>query len=278
MVKILDGKKIASQILDNLKKEVLVLKKKDIIPSLAVIWLGNNLASQIFIKKKKEACQKVGIDFKLYNFKEISQEELMSLISDLNLDPDINGIVVQLPLPKKINESLVFSSILPFKDVDGFSFPNLGKLVYGNEELIPAVASAVLELLSDYKIDILGKNAVILGKSPHVGKPIGLVLSNHGATVTICDSKTENLKKITKQADILVSAVGKPNLVKKDMINPNTIVVDVGTTYISGRLVGDVDFKNVFKIVSAVSPVPGGIGPLTVAKICENIVKTIKNS
>lgn len=268
MVKILDGKVVACKILEEVKKEVFILKKKNIFPSLAVILVDKNPASVVFIQRKKEACRELGINFRLYQFDQnVTEDKIISLISNLNAQIPTHGIIVQLPLPSGFSRERILEAINPKKDVDGFHPKN---------KFTPAVALAVLEILKFYKIRIKNKRVVVLGKGRYVGLPIGNLLKKNGGTVISLGQETKNIKDYTLLADILVSATGQPRLVKKEMVQKGAVVIDVGTTFVGGKLVGDCDFENVKKIAGYISPVPGGIGPLTVAKLLENTIEATK--
>ena len=269
--KIIDGKKIAEKILNDLKSKIKNLKQK---PGLALVLVGDNPASEIYVNFKEKTCKKVGFYCERFNLdKNISEIDLLKLINELNQKSDIHGILVQLPLPKHIDEHLIVNSILPHKDVDGFTPVNLGNLVSENIIIAPATARAVLHLVESTGISIEGKNAVIVGRSNIVGKPVALMLLEKNATVTICHSKTKNLAEHTRKADILVVAVGKPKTITANMVKKNVVVVDVGINRVNGKLVGDVDFENVKKVASYITPVPGGIGKMTIAMLLENTLE-----
>ena len=279
MAVILDGKETARRIREKLKKNIEKLKAKNIFPKLAVIMVGEDPASKIYVKNKSKACEELGVKYEEFLLKEdISQEQLLNLIEELNKRRDIHGILLQSPIPKHLDINEAFKTILPEKDVDGFNPINVGKLVLGQETLISCTPFGVIKLLEEYNIQIEGKNAVVIGRSNIVGKPMLHCLLNKNATVTICHSKTQNLKEITKTADILVVAIGKPKFVTKDMVKPESIIIDVGINRNKeGKVCGDVDFEEVEKVASYITPVPGGIGPMTIAMLMENIVKTAKN-
>ena len=268
MAQIIDGKTIASKIVERLKKRVKGLKEK---PGLALVIVGNNPASEIYVDFKEKTSKEVGIYCERYNLPEnCSQDELLKIVDELNQKKEIHGILVQLPLPKQIDENLVIDSILPHKDVDGFTPVNLGNLVNDNNFLEPATARAVMVLIESTGIKIEGKNAVVVGRSNIVGKPVSLLLLQKNATVTICHSKTKNLKEHTKNADILVVACGKAKLIKKDMVKKGAIVIDVGINRVYGKIVGDVDFDAVKEIAAHITPVPKGVGPMTIAMLLDN--------
>lgn len=275
--KLIDGKMISQEIKDKLKIEISKLKIK---PGLAVIIVGNDPASQIYVNNKHKSCEEVGIKSFNYELDEkTSESKLLSLIEKLNNDKTVHGILVQLPLPKNINEEKVINSISPIKDVDCFTKYNVGQMniCADYKKLLPATPKGCIKLLESLNIGLSGKNAVIIGRSNIVGKPISSLLLQKNCTVTICHSKTTDLKKITKQADILVAAIGKDRFVKKDMLKKGVIVIDVGMNRVEGKLYGDVDFKNVKKVASYITPVPGGVGPMTIAMLLENTLIAYNN-
>jgi methylenetetrahydrofolate dehydrogenase (NADP+)/methenyltetrahydrofolate cyclohydrolase len=275
---ILDGKKIAHDLKSKLKAEVLALKEKGNVPGLAVIIVGEDSASRVYVKNKKKACSEIGIESEVYELEEkTSQEDLVKLIGKLNKDETINGILVQLPLPAHIDKNQIILTIDPKKDVDCFHPENIGKVFLGQESFLPCTPSGILELLARYEIGAKGKDVVIVGRSNIVGKPLALMLINAGATVTVCNSKTRDLKEKCLGADILISAVGKAGLITEDMIKQEAVVVDVGMNRKSdGKLVGDVDFLEASKKVNAITPVPGGVGPMTIAMLMKNTIKAVK--
>ena len=272
MGNIIDGKLISSQIRDEIAENVKKLKRK---PGLAVIIVGEDPASQIYVRNKEKACEQVGFYSKTYRLnQEATTCELLNLINVLNFDDKIDGILVQLPLPKHIDEKAVIEAIKPEKDVDTFSEKNTGKIMIGTQTISPCTPSGIIELLKRYNIDICGKTCVVVGRSNIVGKPMAMLLLQENGTVTICHSKTENLKEITKTADILVVAIGKSKFITRDMIKNNAVIIDVGMNRDeNGKLSGDVDFENVKDIVSYITPVPGGIGQMTVAELAVNTYK-----
>lgn len=273
---IIDGKKIADGILEKLKKKVKDLKQK---PGLAIVLVGNNPASEIYVSSKLKKAESAGFYVEKHALSEkITQNELLKLVDELNQNKKIHGFIVQLPLPKHINKNLVIDSILPHKDVDGFTPVNLGNLVNDNNMLLPATARACMELIKSTGIEIKGKNAVVVGRSNIVGKPTALLLLQENATVTICHSKTKNLAEHAKNADILVVAAGKPKFVKKDMIKPGAVVIDVGINRVPEGIVGDVDFDNVKEVAGYITPVPGGVGPMTIAMLLDNTLKAMELS
>lgn len=265
-MQILDGKKLSLKIQEELKEKVSSLKTK---PCLAVILVGDDKASKVYVRNKEKAAEYIGIDTTTYRLEEsTTTEDLLALIDKLNNDSSVNSILVQLPLPKHIDEEKVLLSILPKKDVDGFHPTNMGHLWLGKPRLVPCTPAGIIKLLDEYKIPIDGKNAVVIGRSNVVGKPIAQLLLERNATVTLTHSHTHNLKDIVKNADIVVVAIGKPKFVTKDFIKKGAVVVDVGINRDkNNKLVGDVDFENVKDLTSFISPVPGGVGPLTVAML-----------
>lgn len=279
MVNILDGKEVASKVRLELKEEVERIKKeKNIIPKLAVIMVGNNPSSQIYIRNKSKACEEIGIEFEEYLLDETTkQEELLKLIDKLNQNKEINGILLQSPIPMGLDINEAFRRISPEKDVDGFNPENVGKLVLGQNGFVSCTPFGIIRILQDYNIEIEGKNAVIIGRSNIVGKPMSQCLLNKNATVTICHSKTKNLEEITKKADIVVVAIGKKEFLKDNMVKEGAVVVDVGINRDDdGTIKGDVDFENVSKKASYITPVPGGVGPMTIAMLMTNVVKATK--
>ena len=275
---ILDGKELSKKRKSELKQEVLRLK--DIynkVPKLAIIMVGDNPASQIYVRNKIKACAFCNIESELIHLEEtVTMEELLNIIDKLNNDESINGIIAQLPLPSHLNEQIVIDSISPNKDVDGFSLVNKGKLFCGIPSFTPATPQGIMTMLEEYNIDLKGKSAVVIGRSNIVGKPMAQLLLNKHATVTICHSRTTNLSEVAKQADILVVAIGKANFVTKDMVKPGATVIDVGINRIDDKLYGDVDFEQVKDVAGYISPVPGGVGPMTITTLLEHTVKAFK--
>lgn len=272
--KILDGKKIAETIQHELKSEVKELNDKNIHLGLAVIIVGENSASKVYVENKKRTCQELGIQSYSYELPEtITQNELLQLILTLNKDPNVNGILVQLPLPSQIDEKIIIEAIAPEKDVDCFHPYNIGKMFASAPIFLPCTPAGIIEILMRSEIEIEGTDCVVVGKSNIVGKPLAVMLANAGATVSICHSKTKELSRYCQSANILISAVGKPNLIKANMVRPGAVVIDVGINRLdTGKLVGDVDFDEVKKIASAITPVPGGVGPMTIAMLMKNVV------
>lgn len=277
-MKIIDGKELAKKIRDNLKVEVAELKSRGITPKLAVIMVGNNKASEIYVRNKSKACDEIGIEFEEYiKDNNISQKELINLIDTLNNRKDIHGILLQSPIPENLNIRQAFNEIDYRKDVDGFNPINVGNLSIGEDCFISCTPYGVIKMFEEYNINLEGKRAVIIGRSNIVGKPLLQCLLNKNATVTVCHSKTKNIKEITKEADILIAALGKPKFITEDMVKENAIVIDVGINRSEeGKLVGDVDFETVSKKVSYITPVPGGVGPMTIAMLMNNVVKSAK--
>jgi len=269
----INGKEVSKKIREELQNEIDQLKEKGITPGLSVIIVGDNPASKTYVKSKDKACKQLGMKSEVHSLDgDVSEEELLNLIDKLNNDETIHGILVQLPLPNHIDEKKVIEKISPNKDVDGFHPINAGKLLVGEDTFIPCTPHGIIKLMESENIDIEGKRAVILGRSNIVGKPISLLLLEKNATVTICHSKTENLKEITKEADILIAAIGKANFVKSDMVKDGAIVIDVGINRVDGKLVGDVDFDSVNKLNGFITPVPGGVGPMTITMLIYNTV------
>lgn len=273
--KIINGAEIAKKIKQEVKQEI---DKMGICVSLAVVIVGNNPASRVYVNAKKKDCEETNINSIEYALDEnTTEEELLSLIDKLNEDEKINGILVQLPLPKHLDEKKVIERINPKKDVDAFHAINVGKIMIGDYDFLPCTPSGCMELIKSTGIDICGKNAVVIGRSNIVGKPMAMLLLHENATVTVCHSKTENIKDICKNADILVAAVGIPKYVKKDMVKEGAVVIDVGMNRLPDKkLCGDVDFDDVMEIVSKITPVPGGVGLMTRAMLLKNTLKAYK--
>ena len=275
---IIDGKELARKTREKLKIECDNLKKEGILSKLAVIMVGDDKASQIYVKNKSKACQEIGIKFEEYFLgNDIKQEELIELIQKLNLDKSINGILLQSPIPKSLDINEAFRIILPEKDVDGFNPINVGKLCLNQETFVSCTPYGIMKMFEEYDIDLTGKNVTILGRSNIVGKPLIQCCLNKNATVTVCHSKTKDLKEHTKNADIVISAIGKAKFVTADMIKDGAVVIDVGINRDeSGKIVGDVDFENVSSKASYITPVPGGVGPMTIAMLMNNVIKATK--
>ncbi|MBT5028543.1 MAG: bifunctional methylenetetrahydrofolate dehydrogenase/methenyltetrahydrofolate cyclohydrolase FolD [Nitrospinaceae bacterium] len=277
---LIDGKKVSAEIRDRLKQETEELKEKTgRTPGLATVLVGDDPASAVYVRNKNKICNELGFQSFGKNLPEQTTEaELMSLINDLNGNDEVNGILVQLPLPNHIDSEKILLSIDPEKDVDGFHPINVGKLAIGNALLTPCTPTGVIALLDYYGIEISGKHAVVLGRSNIVGKPVANLLLQRHATVTICHSKTKNLEEVTRQADILIAAVGRPHFVTANMVSQNTVVIDVGINRVDGKLTGDVDYDPVSEIADFITPVPGGVGPMTIALLMENTLKAFKTT
>lgn len=275
---IINGKFLATIVKENVKDEVLELKKKGIKPCLAVVLIGDNKASEKYVNFKEKACQELGIESLVIKLSEnIAEEELNSIIHELNNNLSVNGILIQLPLPKHLNQNNVLKKIDPIKDVDGFTPYCLGRLFLDEPLFIPCTPKGIMRMFDFYDINLEGKKAVVLGRSVIVGKPLSILLLRKNATVTICHSKTENLANITREADILCVAVGKPRLINGDMIKEGAVVIDVGINVdSSGKVIGDVDFDSALKKASYITPVPGGVGPMTIAMLMENTIYATK--
>ena len=273
-MKILDGKAVSLKVKESVKVRADELKKFGVEPTLAVVLVGEDKASQTYVRAKEKACNEYGIKSVAHRLSEnTTQNELLALINVLNLDDSIHGILVQLPLPKHIDTNVVLAAIDPRKDVDGFHAVNVGKLVSGLDGFVPCTPLGVMEILKEYGIDVAGLNAVVIGRSNIVGKPMANLLLNASATVTVTHSKTKNLKEICKNADLIVAAIGRPFFLKADMIKDGAVVVDVGINRLDdGRLVGDVDFDEVAPKCSYITPVPGGVGPMTIAMLLNNTI------
>ena len=272
---ILNGKELSIKIKENLAKQVANLKEYGVNVGLAVIIVGNDSASRVYVNNKKKACEECGILSEEYALpEETTEEELLSLIDTLNKKKSINGILVQLPLPKGIDSEKVLLSILPEKDVDAFHPVNVGKIMIGNFDFLPCTPAGVMELIHLTDIDVSGKECVVVGRSNIVGKPQAMLLLHEHATVTICHSRTKNLKEVCRRADILVAAVGKAKFITADMVKEGAIVIDVGMNRDeNGKLCGDVNYDEVSAVASAITPVPGGVGPMTIAMLMKNTVK-----
>lgn len=276
-MKIIDGKKIAEEIQINLKKEVVSLKEQDIVPGLAIILVGNDPASEIYVKNKLNTCQEMGINAKVYRFSlDSSEEEIIAKITELNQDWQVDGILVQCPLPSKFNESRIIASVSHLKDVDGFGIYNLGCLLSNKENVVAATPLGILKMLEYENIDVEGKHVVMVGASLIVGRPMAIALLNRGATVSICHTKTRNLKEMTREADILIVAIGQPKYITADYVKDGAVVIDVGTNRVDGKVVGDVDFADVALAASAITPVPGGVGPMTITMLIASVIKLAK--
>ncbi len=279
MAKIIDGKQISQQIKDELKEEVKKLKAEGRNCCLAVIQVGNDPASSVYVGNKKKACAYIGIESRAYELpEETTEEELLSLIEDLNQDSGVHGILCQLPLPAHIREEKVIDAISPEKDVDGFHPQNVGALVIGRKGFVSCTPAGIIELLKRSGIEIEGKRCVMIGRSNIVGKPMALLMLRENATVTVCHSRTRNLKEICKEADILIAAIGKPQQITGEYIKEGTVVIDVGIhRNADNKLCGDVAFAEAEPLASAITPVPGGVGPMTIAMLMKNCVEAMKN-
>ena len=275
---ILDGKKLSEKIRTEIKKEVEELKKEGFVPGLAVILVGNDPASRVYVRMKKDACQDVGIYSVVHEFPEtITEKELLSTIDMINENPNIHGLLIQLPLPKHIDTTKVLERVSPSKDVDGFHPYNMGRLVEGLDTFAPCTPLGVMEFFKEYNIDLYGKDVCVVGASNIVGKPMWALLVNEMATVDICHIATKDLAAHTKRADIVIVGVGKPNLITADMVKDGVVVIDIGINRLpNGKLVGDVDFENVSKKASYITPVPGGVGPMTISMLLKNTLKAAK--
>jgi len=271
---ILDGKKVSQKVKDDLSQKVAELKQRGVNPGLAVVIVGDDSASRVYVNNKKKACEYCGIYSEEYALPASTTEsELLELVEKLNTKADIHGILVQLPLPKHINEETIINAIRPEKDVDAFHPVNVGKIMIGNFDFLPCTPAGVMELLDDAGIDLCGKHCVVIGRSNIVGKPQAMLLLHKNATVTICHSKTANLKEVARTADILVVAVGRAKMVNEEYIKDGAVVIDVGMDRDeNGKLCGDVDFDSACKKASYITPVPGGVGPMTIATLMKNAV------
>lgn len=272
MAKILDGKAVSAAVKEQVTEETAALKEKGIVPGLAVVIVGDDPASHVYVNNKKRACAQVGFHSEEYALPaQTTQEELLALVGTLNKKPDVNGILVQLPLPSHLDEKSVIESIDPKKDVDAFHASNVGKIMIGDYHFLPCTPAGVMELLKSEKIDVCSKNCVVIGRSNIVGKPMAMLLLHQHGTVTICHSRTKNLREVCAQADILVAAVGIAKFVKGDMVKEGAVVIDVGMDRDeNGKLCGDVDFAQVEPKASYITPVPGGVGPMTIAMLMKN--------
>lgn len=278
MYQIIDGKKISQEIKDELKEKVAKLKEQGKDVALAVIQVGNDPASSVYVNNKKKACAYIGIESLAYELpEETTEQELTELVEKLNADDKVNGILVQLPLPKHINEETIIQTISPKKDVDGFHMQSVGALCVGAKGYVSCTPLGIIELLKRSGIEIAGKHCVVIGRSNIVGKPMALLLLRENGTVTVCHSKTKDLKEITRQADILVAAIGKPKFVDETYVKEGAVVIDVGIhRNEQNKLCGDVDFDKVAPHTSAITPVPGGVGPMTIAMLMNNCVSSVE--
>ena len=277
MYRLIDGKEIASSVREKIKNETDELKKKGVNPGLAVIIVGNNPASRVYVNNKKKACEQVGFNSYEYALKEeTTTKELLELIDKLNNDNNVDGILCQLPLPGSIDENAVLNAISPDKDVDAFHPVNCGRLFIGNQKFLPCTPAGIMEMLKYCDIDVSGKNCVVIGRSNIVGKPMALLLLRENGTVTVAHSRTKDLKEVTKRADILVVAVGKPKMITAEYVKEGAVVIDVGIhRNEENKLCGDVDFDSVEPVCSAITPVPGGVGPMTIAMLMNNCLESV---
>ena len=278
MYQVIDGKKISQEIKDELKEKAAAMAKGGKKVALAVIQVGNDPASSVYVRNKKKACEYIGIESLSYELpEETTEEELVALIEKLNADTKVNGILVQLPLPEQINEEKIIQTISPDKDVDGFHMQNVGALCTGGKGYVSCTPLGIITLLKRSGIEIAGKRCVVMGRSNIVGKPMAMLLLRENGTVTICHSKTQDMKEITRQADILVVAIGKPKFVDETYVKEGAVVIDVGIHRNSeNKLCGDVDFDKVAPHTSAITPVPGGVGPMTIAMLMNNCVSSVE--
>ncbi len=278
MAKIIDGKAVSASVKEAVAKEAAALKEKGILVGLAVVIVGNDPASRVYVNNKKKACAACGIESYEYALpEETTEEELLALVEKLNGDPAVNGILVQLPLPRQIDEHRIIEAISPKKDVDAFHAVNVGKIMIGDFDFLPCTPSGCMDLIDSTGVPVEGKRCVVIGRSNIVGKPMAMLLLHRNGTVTICHSKTKNLKEICQEADILVAAVGRPNFVTADMVKEGAVVIDVGMNRLeNGKLCGDVDFEGVSKVAGWITPVPGGVGPMTIATLMRNTLTAAK--
>lgn len=278
-MELLDGKKLSSKIKENLKKETAeFIEKKGVTPGLAVILVGDDPASHAYVSMKAKACKEVGIYSVTHEMPStVTESDILSTIRMINENPKIHGLLVQLPLPKHVDSTKILEAIAPSKDVDGFHPFNLGRLVAGLDSFVPCTPLGVMELLAEHNVDVKGKDCVVVGASNIVGKPMASLLLNAGATVDICHILTKDLKEHTKRADMIFVGVGKPNLITADMVKEGAVVVDIGINKVGDKLVGDVDFDEVSKKCSYITPVPGGVGPMTIAMLLSNTLKAAKS-
>ena len=285
-MKIIDGKKVSNEVLDEIKLAVQNRKKLNLkIPHLAAVLVGDDGPSQTYVNSKIRACERVGFESSLFQFdKSITEYELISEIEKINVNDDIDGFIVQLPLPKGINQENILNKVLPKKDVDGFNPINYGKMALGIETFLPATPAGIIELIKRYSIDLKGKKCLVIGRSQIVGRPISILLSQNkifgNATVTVAHSRSNNLKEICLDSDMIISAIGIPEFIKEDMIKPGSIIIDVGICRVKDdkslkgyRIVGDVDFESVYDKVSLITPVPGGVGPMTISMLLKNTLR-----
>ncbi len=278
MAKIIDGKAVSAKVKEQVRREAEVLKQQSIEIGLAVVIVGNNSASRVYVNNKKKACEEVGFNSYEYALpEETTEAELLELVEKLNNDDKVNGILVQLPLPKQINENAIINAIRPEKDVDAFHPENVGHIMIGDFSFLPCTPAGVMELIAETGVDVCGKNCVVIGRSNIVGKPMAMLLLHKNGTVTICHSRTKNLAEICSNADILVAAVGKAGFVTPDMVKEGAVVIDVGMNRnAEGKLCGDVDYAACFDKAGYITPVPGGVGPMTIAMLMRNTLTAAK--
>ncbi|WP_084157673.1 bifunctional methylenetetrahydrofolate dehydrogenase/methenyltetrahydrofolate cyclohydrolase FolD [Exiguobacterium oxidotolerans] len=277
MAVVIDGKEIAKSYRLKLKEEVARLKEQRIQPKLTVVLIGEDPASQSYVRGKEKAAQEIGMESDLIRLPaETSESELLQLIERLNADASVHGILVQLPLPEQIDESKVIFAISPDKDVDGFHPVSVGKMMIGESTFLPCTPNGILHLVKEMNVPIQGSHVVVVGRSQIVGKPVGMLFLNESATVSYCHSKTANLSEMTRQADILIVAVGVPKLITADMVKPDAVVIDVGVNRVDGKLVGDVEFDSVKEVASMITPVPGGVGPMTITMLLHNTIEAAR--
>lgn len=280
MAKILSGKEVSARIKEKLKAEAAALTEKGVTPGLAVVIVGNDPASKVYVGRKEAMCAELGMYSEKYALPEdTAQSELLALIERLNSDPNIHGILVQLPLPEPLDEKAVIAAIAPQKDVDAFHPVNVGKIMIGDYDFVPCTPAGIMELIAESGVEVEGRNCVVIGRSNIVGKPMSMLLLHKNGTVTICHSRTKNLAEITRNADILVAAVGRAHFVTADMVKPGAVVIDVGMNRLEdGKLAGDVDFDAVEPIAAAITPVPGGVGPMTISMLMRNTLTAAKRA
>lgn len=278
MAKLIDGKVISAAVKAEVAAEVAALKEKGVTPGLAVIIVGEDPASKVYVANKEKACEQIGmLSYKYALPENTTEQELLALIAKLNADSKVNGILCQLPLPRHLNEELIINSVIPEKDVDAFHPQNVGKIMIGNYDFLPCTPAGIMEMLKYENIDIEGKECVVIGRSNIVGKPMSMLLLHKNGTVTVCHSRTKKLKEVCKRADILVAAVGRANFVTADMVKEGAVVIDVGINRLeNGKLCGDVNFAEVEPVASYITPVPGGVGPMTIATLMKNTLTAAK--
>lgn len=276
-MELINGKEISADLKQRIKQETELLKTKGVTPGLAVILVGEDPASKVYVGSKERACEELGFYSEKYTLPEnTTQEELLALVDELNAKKEINGILCQLPLPAHLDKKEVIDRIVPEKDVDAFHPENVGKIMIGDFDFLPCTPAGIMEMLRYSEIEIEGKNAVVIGRSDIVGKPMSMLMLHKNATVTVCHSKTRNLKEICRTADILIVAIGRAKFVTADMVKDGAVVIDVGMNRVDGKLCGDVDFENVKDKCSAITPVPGGVGPMTIATLMQNTLTAAK--